>query len=189
MPSRLQRLQLRGLDRRRFDEADIRYAVYVRPAGRGMHIVRNRCNDQEQLVGSVAGARSFKPGVEVPLGSHTSTPGEVILGLPPTERVGVAEFATPQVQPRTVGAPRITSASPSTIEAGTTDQLTTLTGVLFYAGAIVRAVIYDEVAKVSIPDPDVTVDTYVYISSTSATVLVDAAATLPPGYLIAMEID
>jgi hypothetical protein len=178
----------RGLDRRREAEADIRYAVYRRPAGRGLHIVVNRCNGQEQLVGSVAGRRAFKPGAELPLGSHSSHPGEVILGLAPVDRVGVAEHSTPQVVPTLVGSPRILSADPATIAAGAVDQLTTLTGVLIRPGLTVRAVLYDETAQATVGDPLVTVDTYTYLSPTSATVLVDVDSSAPEGYRIALEI-
>lgn len=89
------------LDRQRQAEADNRRAVYVRPLGRGLHLVRNVCNDQEYRVGSGQGALTYKPGAQVLLGSHTGTAGEVILGLPgPTS--GASGFAL-SASPRTAG--------------------------------------------------------------------------------------
>lgn len=94
----------RALDGRRAREADILYRQYVRPAGRGLHVVRNIHTEQEIIVSSLAGSRTFRPGAVVPTGSNTGHPGEAILGLPPAERQGGSRTGFVFGQTRDFGA-------------------------------------------------------------------------------------
>lgn len=83
------------LERNRERTADNRLAIYVRPLGRNMHLVRNHCNAQEYRVGSLIAGLTFSPGSEVLLMSNSGHPGEVIAGGPPVGRRGasVAPFS------------------------------------------------------------------------------------------------
>ena len=81
------------LDQRRQKEADIRDVVYVKPLGRGQHLVKNICNEQEFRVGTALANLTFTPGQMVQVSSHTGHPGEVIIGLPPVGQRGAS--ATP----------------------------------------------------------------------------------------------
>jgi hypothetical protein len=78
-------------ERHREISADIRDAIYVRPLGRGLHLVRNFCNDKEYVVGAAVPV-SYSPGSKVFLASNTGHPGEVIMGGPPPGRRGASIF-------------------------------------------------------------------------------------------------
>jgi hypothetical protein len=180
------RLSLRRiLDGRRFEEADVRFAKYVRPLSRGLHVVRNSCNEQEVVVSSAAGSRTFKPATEVPLGSHTATPGELILGLPPTGRQGASTFGFPSIIPGSAGGPHVISADPLTALPGSSGVSVTLTGTGFESTAEVLAFVFDESALTDVEDPDVTVVSVVFVSSAELTITVDYDASLPSGYPVA----
>lgn len=95
-PTRVSTIGTRGLpallDGRRTAEADIRRALYVRPLGRGFHVVRDVCNEQEYVVADGTGASTFAPGSVVSVGSFTGNPGEFILGRPPAGFGGASAF-------------------------------------------------------------------------------------------------
>lgn len=65
--------------------ADIRYAIYVRPLGKHLHLVVNFCNEQQY---QVAGERTYPAGSVVALGSNAGHPGEFIIGPPPAAMRG-----------------------------------------------------------------------------------------------------
>lgn len=178
----------RILDGRRFAEADVRFSKYVRPLSRGLHIVRNVCNGQEVVVSSAAGSRTFKPGAEVPLGSHTATPGEVILGLPPPGRQGASAFGFPSVLPGSAGGPHIISASPEIVTPGASGVAVVLTGTGFESTADVLAFIFDEATRDFLEDPEVTVTSTTFVSATRLDLTVDYAASLPTGYRVSFGV-
>lgn len=81
------------LDQRRQSEADIRYeAIYIRPLGRGIHLIKNICNDQEYKVSSLNGSATYTPGQVVVVGSHTGHPDEFIMGNPPAGKRGASLY-------------------------------------------------------------------------------------------------
>ena len=167
--------------------ADNKFREYVQPWGaRGLHVVRNQCNAEEKIVSGPA--RTFAPGSVVPTGSNAGRPGEFILMEPPPGRRGGAAFGTLFPQPGDFDALAIISADPSTVAAGATDTVVTLTGTGFTATDTVRAVVWDETTAAYIVDPLVTVDSFTYTSATEATVEVDVSSSAPVGYPINVEI-
>ena len=167
--------------------ADNSFRSYVQPWGaRGLHVVVNQCNEEPKIVSGPA--RTFAPGATVPTGSHAGRPGEFILTDPPPGRRGAATFGTLFPSPGQFDAFAITSASPPTVAAGSTDASVTLTGIGFRDGDTVRAVVWDETTGTYTADPLVTADTFTFISSTSATVLIDVSASAPVGYPINLEL-
>lgn len=76
------------LDRITQQTASIRYAVYVKPLGNGLHRVKNFCNEQEYTVGTAIPDLSYRPGVTVQLSSNAGGEGEIIVGGPPPGRGG-----------------------------------------------------------------------------------------------------
>lgn len=71
--------------------ADNRTAIYVSPAGNGLHNVRNLCNTQIYKVGSLVGNQTFSAGAVVLLGSQHGQPGELILGVAPYGMGGASQ--------------------------------------------------------------------------------------------------
>jgi hypothetical protein len=90
--------------------ADIRPALYIQPAGNGLHYVQNVCNSQPYQVASAAGNQTFVKGAVVQLGSHVGQPGEFIIGgaalgqagasdAPISASVSFAAFPSPPYAP------------------------------------------------------------------------------------------
>lgn len=172
---------------KRDDWADNKFRQYVQPWGaRGLHVVQNQCNSERKIVSGPA--RTFAPGAVVPTGSNAGRPGEFILMEPPPGRRGGAAFGTLFPSPGDFDVLAITSADPSTIAAGSTNTVVTLTGTGFKSTDSVRAVVWDESTAAYIADTLVTADTFTYISSTSATVQIDVSSSAPVGYPINLEI-
>lgn len=82
------------MERDRERTADIRPVIYLRPLGRGQHLVLNQCNAQPYRVASLNPSVTFSPGSQVPAGSFTAHPGEFIMGEPPIGRKGGSLGAT-----------------------------------------------------------------------------------------------
>lgn len=92
----------KGLDKRRFGEADIEWMHYVAPLGtQGLHKVTPRGSTKQVKVSGPM--RTFKPGLLVPVGSNTGLPGKTILQGNAAERgvgfpvPGSSEF--PSIKP------------------------------------------------------------------------------------------
>lgn len=179
----------RALDKRRTTEADNNYRVYVSPFGaRGLHKVRDECNEEEKIVSGPA--RTFAPGAIVPTGSNTGRVGggEFILTEPPPGRRGGATFGTLFPSPGSLAVAGITSASPATLEVGSSNNAVTLTGYGFVSGDSVSAVEWDSATAAWIADTLITVDTVVWVSSTSMTCQIDVSASAPAGHPINLRI-
>lgn len=179
----------RNLDKRRESEADNAYRVYVSPFGaRGLHKVRDECNEEEKIVSGPA--RTFAPGAVVPTGSHTGRPGggEFILTEPPPGRRGGAKFGTLYPSPSSLGVASITSASPATLDIGTSDNAVTLYGFGFASGDDVQAVVWNATTATWDADPYITVDTEAYVSATEMTCQIDVASTTPINYPINLKV-
>ncbi len=84
-------------DARRVSEADLRMAIYVRPDGLGIHIVKNPCNDETYKVADATAGATFSAGAAVVLGSFSGNPGEVILGRPPAGFGGASGYSVNKV--------------------------------------------------------------------------------------------
>lgn len=100
-PNRISSIGLRTpraiADARRVSEADLRLAIYVRPDGLGIHVVKNPCNDQEYKVADATAGATFSKGAAVVLGSFTGNPGEMILGRPPAGFGGASGYSVNKV--------------------------------------------------------------------------------------------
>ena len=79
------------LERNRQLTADNRWGIYVGPLGRGRHRVKLPHSDQTFIVSSSSPLASFTPGAAVIIGSNTGRPGEVLLGLPSSGKVGLSQ--------------------------------------------------------------------------------------------------
>lgn len=179
----------RALDKRRTTEADNNYRVYVAPFGaRGLHQVKDECNEEVKIVSGPA--RTFAPGAIVPTGSNTGRVGggEFILTEPPPGRRGGATFGTLYPSPSSLDVAAITSASPSTLEIGTSNNAVTLTGYGFVSGDDVSAVVWDSGTAAWTADPYITVDTEAYVSAVSMTCQIDVASTCPVNHPINLRI-
>lgn len=177
-----------SLDRRRDAESDILFATYVRPRGRGEHVVTLPGSTVERIVGSSIGRVTFKPGAVVPLGRQSGEATEFVIGKPPPGRAGASGFPISTPQPGRIDVARITGADPAEVETGETDQLVTLTGFGFAAGDVMVAVVS---AADLTPDPYATIHDTTFVSATEATIEVDVDADAPTtggGYRITIAI-
>lgn len=176
-----------SLDRRRDAESDILFATYVRPHGRGEHVVTLPGSATERIVGSSIGRVTFKPGATVPLGRQSGEATEFVIGKPPPGRAGASGFPISAPQPGRIDLARITSTAE--VETGEIDQLITLTGFGFVAGDVMIAV----VSSVDLsPDPYATIHDTTIVSSSEANIEVDVDADAPVsaggGYRITIAI-
>lgn len=151
LASRRDYVAVRERDRER--TADVRTAIYVTPMGRGLHLVRNFCNNQEYTVGSRAGI-TFSPGSQVLLGSNTGHPGEVIVAEPPPGKKGGSVFGG-------VAAIRVTSFE-APEETTTPSLLATYIG-LFRSSTTLTARIID---SSGVPGAQYGVNTTAYSTAT-----------------------
>jgi hypothetical protein len=93
--------------------ADNRYAIYLRPIGRDMHLVRNECNEQPYVVNSLTPGATFSPNSMVMLVSNSGHPGEAIVGGPPLGRKGASLVASvPALRVSTLTAEEPTDPPP-----------------------------------------------------------------------------
>jgi len=108
------------LDARRVREADLRFATYVSPDGRGYHRVRLAGSGTIILVASAVGSRTFAPSELILLGSNSGRFGFVLLGSSPPGGQGASGF--PPSTPLVFAADSIliTAAVPDTVSPGET---------------------------------------------------------------------
>lgn len=179
-----------GLDDRRTVEADITFAVYVRPLNaRGLHVVRIQGTDRELVVASAAGRKTHKPGTIVPLGSHTGTPGKFILSTPPPGRRG-AENVPVLRQSLAADFVRIVSADPAEVDQGVDDQAVVFGGAGFATVTpdIFEAVIFDEDAGGWVAHPLIAIHDVVPASAIEVAVQVDVDPAVPAGTLLGIQV-
>lgn len=180
-----------ALDRKIAKGADNNWGIYLYPFGaRGLHAVRNECNEEVKIV---AGPKAtFAPGTIVAVGSHMGNraEGEYILSSPPPGRRGGATFGQVFPVPGTFDAVGITSASPATLDAGVSNQAVTLTGYGFRQTPLddIEAVVWSEASAAYIADSLVTIHTLAWVSATSVTCLIDVSASAPDGYLVNVRV-
>lgn len=178
----------RGLERRRRSEADIAFDLYVRPHGSdGLHVVRRECNESEIIVGSSLSGLTFPPGAVVPVGSHTGTPGEFIIGAPPPGRRGSSRFAQDFPTPGDLEAVGITAATPGTVPAGASGEAVTLSGFGFRSTDTFEAVALDPLTGAWGLDPLVTVATVSVPDTETASVTLTVSASAPVGHAISFR--
>lgn len=183
--SRSLRRQIReSQDRRREAEADITIQPYQYPHGdRGLHVVELDCNDQPIVVSGPG--KTWPPGAQVMVGSHSGELDRAIIGPEPVGRRGGASFALEFPQPATVESFGVESASPFLVPVGT--QIVTLTGRGFSEDPvdIFEAVVFVEVGSGGgwQLDPYVSIGAATWISATEVevpvTVLVGAEPPTP----------
>lgn len=171
-----------GLDRRRDRESDILFATYIRPRGRGQHVVRLPGSTAERIVGTSLGRTSFKPGAAVPLGRMSGEATQFVIGQPPPGRAGASGFPLNAPQPGRIDSTRILAADPDLLDIGVSDQLVTLAGFGFATDDVLRAMVYDLDAQDWIADPYAMLHDYTFVNQNEATVEVDIAAGAPAGY-------
>ena len=108
------------LDKRRVKEADLRFALYLRPAGKGQHYVRLAGSGTVILISSAVGSQTFAPNELILVGSHSGRGGYVLLGSSPPGAQGASGF--PPSEPLTFAADSIliTAAFPAEVEPGMT---------------------------------------------------------------------
>lgn len=81
-----------ALEARRIKEADFRFALYVEPAGKGLHRVRLLGSSTLILVKSAVGSITFAPNELVSVGNHSGSTRYVLLGAASPGSAGSSAF-------------------------------------------------------------------------------------------------
>lgn len=164
------------LDLQRWQGADVQYGTYVRPEGaRGLAVVTLPCSGEELVVTS--GEQTLAPGTAVALGSNAGSQGLFIASPPPPGRRGAAFF---QVLGQTVvsRASFVRALDPFELEAGFVGTVSILGGGFLESPLqTFAAVVETDEPGVFEPDPDVTISSPLWISSTE----VEATFTIASG--------
>jgi hypothetical protein len=145
--------------KKRDEFADISLARYVRPRGKGLHVVELAGSGIQVILSSLAGNMTFSPDDLVTLGSRSGRRNPVILGLPPAGSLAGGAVALSVFLPDADVVPVIISAIPDEIEAGAASERVVLVGRGFFDDPLdyFEAVLWDEATADWIADPLVTV--------------------------------
>lgn len=165
-------------EQRRYDQADNRFQLYLRPNGRGSAVVRDECNEEEQIV--AAPAQTFAPGTSVLVGSNAGqrSAGAAILSPPPPGRSGGGAFAQEYPTPGELDAVAAPEANPAVLAAGVSGQVVIVTGYGFRESPldIFEAVVWNATARRWDLDPEVTVTGVTWTSSAQVEITFAATA-------------
>lgn len=104
------------LERRRKAEADLRPASYVRPAGRGFHVVRLQ-DGTEYTVGAGQGSTTYAPGQVVTVATYSGSRDRVIATGPAPGRRG-GSLVQSQYRETVRRQPRLLGAYPMQVPVG-----------------------------------------------------------------------
>lgn len=160
----------------------------VRPRGRGQADVEvPGCGGGRTVRVPVNAGASFAPGQMVTVANTRQ--GAVVLSQPVSGLIGSSAFALEVLEGGAYAEVKFTRCTPSSIEAGSTDVLLTVTGqgILETPLPVVMAGVYvgdeaDPDFNEYEADPFVALHDVTYVSPYSFTVLADASADTPPDY-------
>lgn len=190
------------LARREAEKADLRTFRAVRPRGRGRYVVKacHRDNDFELILPQNNPGQTYEPGEIVLVGAVRGGRNREILGPPPSGAAGAAAFPPSEVD-KDFDFVRIQSASPETLESGSTGNQVFLIGRGFKESPLdtFEAVALDEAEEV-ISDPYVTITAVAWVADPEAEGLevqddqtvveltVDVSGLAPDGYSISYKV-
>lgn len=151
------------LEAQRISTADLLNATYVRPHGRGTHVVR-LANGQDVIVASAVGDVTFAPGETVLLGTRAGDRARVLLGKPAAIGLGSAVFGSGETSSSTTTSVVVLSSIPDELQPDTDDQEVYMVGIGFTETPVTEFRAVEWVGGQWQEDADVTIDTPTWIS-------------------------
>ena len=155
---------------------------YKQPLGESRHLIVSPRDGQTTIEAPSNFPTAFTPGQRVLVAKQRT--GAVVLGHPPAGDKNVSQNGTVSRSDPAPGVVEIRSMTPATIEAGTTDQATTITGVGFTAAIVATFTpVTDNGSGGYDPFLEITFASLVFVDSQTATVNVSASDSAPAAYL------